>query len=116
MTWRIGRATGLLVGAMVGAVGTWLALLLPMVGLLAYTAAGIGLVRLRRAAPAGGALLATGAWFASLTHRMIANCDAINRGGGICQMGDTTVGTLTSLAFLAAGMLLSVYGLAKDRP
>lgn len=105
-----------LFGLAIGAAATWLFALAPIPGVLVYVAAGLLLARTRRATPCGAALFATGVWFAYLGDRSIANCDAINATGGICQMGDTTFPTIAALAFLAAGTVLAVYGLATDRP
>ena len=102
--WALGLAAGL--------IGTWIAALVPVVGVPILALVALALVlREPRAAIGGGMLLATGLWFAYFQYNQIANCDAINATGGVCQMGDTSANTTIVFMFIAAGAAFSIYAL-----
>lgn len=97
-----------------GFIGTWLAALVPIVGVLFYALVAIALVLVGPALAAGSAmLLTTGLWFAYFESSQMSNCEHVNATGGLCQMGDTTTNVGIVLAFVAAGAALSVYALGK---
>ena len=105
-----------ILGLLAGLIGTWVAALVPIVGVPVLALVALALIlRGPRAAIGGGMLLATGLWFAYFQYQQIANCDTFNATGGFCQMGDTSVNTAIVLVFSAAGAALSVYALGNAR-
>jgi hypothetical protein len=101
-----------ILGLAAGFIGTWIAALVPIVGVPILALVALALVlRGPKAAVGGAMLLATGLWFAFFEYQQLANCDAINATNGVCQMGDTTSNTAIVFAFVFAGAALSVYAL-----
>ena len=86
----------------------------PVVGVIVLGLLAIALVRGRSASLFGGLSLAVGVWFAFLEWRSVANCDAMNVGGGSCTILDPAPGAVIPLLFLAAGVAVSAYGLLRD--
>jgi hypothetical protein len=107
---------GWVLGLLTGFVGTWVAVLVPFIGVPIYALVALALVlRGPRAAVAGGMLLMTGVWFAYLQYQQLVNCEAFNARGGICQMGDTRGNTTIVFVFVAAGAALSIYAPGNAR-
>jgi len=103
-------------GLLTAFVGAWVAALVPIVGTPVSGLVALALVlRGPRAAVGGGMLLMTGLWFAYFQYQQLANCDAFNAHGGICQMGDTSGNTAIVLVFVSVGAALSVYALGNAR-
>ena len=106
--------TAWLAGLAVGAVATWLTLLLLPYGLLLYVLVAVALILVGpRVALGGGMLLATGLWFVYLDRSMTAACEAMNTRGGFCEVIDPMPSQLMALGFVVAGVLFSVYALGK---
>jgi hypothetical protein len=117
LTARVRRArppVAWVIGLAVGALGTWLTLLLMPFGLLVYVLVAVALVLVgHRAALGGGMLLASGLWFVYLDRSMTATCEAMNSRGGFCEVIDPMPSQLMALGFAVAGGLLSIYALGK---
>jgi hypothetical protein len=103
-----------IIGLAVGALGTWLTLLLLPFGLLVYVLVAVALVLVGpRAALGGGMLLATGLWFVYIDRSMKATCEAMNTAQGFCEVIDPTTTLILALSFVVAGVFLSLYAFGK---
>ena len=102
-----------IVGLLAGFVGTSVALVVPLIGVLIYAvlAAGLVLRSRARAAVGGGLLLMTGLWFTYLDQSMKARCEAMNTASGSCTVIDPIGSLIPALTFALAGTALSVYAL-----
>ncbi len=119
MTAHVRRArplTAWLIGLAVGALATWLTLLLMPFGLLVYVLVALALILVGdRAALGGGMLLATGLWFVYIDRSMKATCEAMNTAQGFCEVIDPTTTLVLALSFVVAGAVLSLYCVAKAK-
>jgi hypothetical protein len=71
----------------IGLVGTWFVLFVPLYGLPLFAILATALVlRGPRAAFGGAILLMTGLWFTYLDLSMKARCAEMNHDGGFCQV------------------------------
>ena len=100
-------------GLLWGVVGTFVALFVPLFGVLIYAVlAGMLVLRARaRAAIGGGLLLTTGLWFTYLDQSMRARCEAMNTASGSCTVVDPVGSLVPAVTFLLVGAALSVYAL-----
>jgi len=104
-------------GVLWGIVGTFVALLVPLLGVLIYAVlAAVLVLRARaRAAIGGGLLLTTGLWFTYLDQSMKAQCEAMNTARGSCTVVDPIGSLVPALTFLLTGAALSIYALVLGK-
>ncbi len=109
----LGPTAAWIVGVLAGVVGTFVALFIPLIGVLIYAvlAAGLVLRSRARAAIGGGLLLTTGVWFTYLDQSMKAQCQAMNTGSGSCTVIDANGTLVAPLTFVLTGAALSAYAL-----
>lgn len=109
----LGPTAAWIVGLLAGFVGTLVALVVPLIGVLIYAvlAAGLVLRSRARAAIGGGLLLTTGVWFTYLDQSMKAQCEAMNTASGSCTVVDPSGSLVAPLTFVLTGSALSVYAL-----
>ena len=101
-----------LLGLAAGFIGTWIAILEPLIGVPIYALVAIGLLlRGPRAAFGGAMLFMTGLWFAYFHYSMIQRCESANTSSGSCTVIDANGTLIPALTFLLAGTALSVYAL-----
>ena len=113
----LGPTAAWIVGVLAGFVGTLVALVVPLIGVLIYAvlAAGLVLRSRARAAIGGGLLLTTGVWFTYLDQSMKARCAAMNTASGSCTVVDPNGSLVAPLTFVLTGAALSAYALVLGK-